>query len=166
MRYWLMKSEPGAFSIDDLRHQKVAGWDGVRNYQARNHLRAMKKGDLAFFYHSSVKPSGIVGMMEVVREAYPDPTQFDSNNKHHDPDSPPGNPRWSQVDVKFLGAFSRMLSLDEIKRVSALKDMVLLKRGWLSVQPVTPAEWEIILNICHSRTPSAGIRPGSPLSRG
>jgi len=148
MRYWLMKSEPEAFSIDDLKKQNVAGWDGVRNYQARNNIRTMGKGDQALFYHSSTKPAGIVGLMEIVREAYPDPTQFDPKNIHYDPDSPPGMPRWSQVDVRFLRAFQKILSLDEIKRIPKLKDMVLLKRPRLSTQPVTATEWKTILKLC------------------
>ena len=145
---WLMKSEPDAFSIHDLRKKKVAGWDGVRNYQARNFLRAMKKGERAFFYHSNTQPSGIVGMMEIVREAYPDPTQFDSRNTHYDPDSPQDAPRWSQVDVKFIKAFPRMLPLGKIREIPALKNMILLKRGRLSVQPVAPPEWDLIVKIC------------------
>jgi len=145
MRYWLMKSEPEAFSIDDLKKQKVVGWDGVRNYQARNYMRAMKKGDRALFYYSNTKPTGIIGMMEIAREAYPDPTQFNHKSDHYDPDSPVEAPRWSQVDVKFLKAFSKILPLDEIKGLPALQNMVLLKRGRLSVQPVTTQEWKTIL---------------------
>jgi predicted RNA-binding protein with PUA-like domain len=131
--YWLMKSEPEVFSIEHLRRKKVAGWDGVRNYQARNYLRAMRKDDLAFFYHSSVKPPAIVGLMEIVREAYPDPTAHE--------------PGWVQVDVQFVKAFSRMLSLDEIKKTPSLQTMMLLKRSRLSVQPVTPAEWKLLMKI-------------------
>jgi predicted RNA-binding protein with PUA-like domain len=148
MNYWLMKSEPDVFSIDHLRKQKIGGWDGVRNYQARNFIRAMKKKDRVLFYHSNAKPSGIAGIMEVAREAYPDPTQFDPQNKHYDPGSPPNAPRWSQVDVKFLKTFRKILPLDEIRGVPALQGMVLLKRGRLSVQPVTAAEWRVILRMC------------------
>jgi predicted RNA-binding protein with PUA-like domain len=148
VNYWLRKSEPDTFSIEDLKRKNREGWDGVRNYQARNHMRAMKKGDRAFFYHSSTHPAGIVGMMEIVREAYPDPTQFDPASLHYDPDSSRQTPRWCQVDVKFLHVFKKMLSLDDIKQISALQNMVLLKRGRLSVQPVTPTEWKIILKIC------------------
>ena len=104
-----MKSEPEAFSIEDLRRQGTAGWDGVRNYQARNYLRAMRKGDRAFFYHSSTAPPAIVGILEVVREAYPDPTQFDPRSDHYDPGSEPRAPRWDQVDVRFVRIFSRPL---------------------------------------------------------
>ncbi len=148
MKYWLMKSEPEAFSIEDLKRDDVAGWDGVRNYQARNFLRAMRKSDPALFYHSKAKPSAIVGVMEIVREAYPDPTQFDSKNEHYDPDSRPNAPRWVQVDVRFLKAFPRPLSLEDARRQPALKNMALLKRGRLSVQPVTPSEWRAIQALC------------------
>ncbi len=133
MNHWLMKSEPEAFSISDLRLKGTAGWDGVRNYQARNYLRAMRKGDLALFYHSNARPPAAVGIMEIAREAYPDPT------------SPEDASRWSQVDVRFLKEFPQPLSLDRIKAIPALKDMVLLTRGRLSVQPVTAREWDCIL---------------------
>ena len=130
MSYWLMKSEPDVFSVDDLRRKGVAGWDGVRNYQARNNLRAMRKGDLAFFYHSNAAPPAIVGLMEIVKEAYPDPTA--------------NRPGWDQVDVRFVKAFSQPLSLADINSNPALKDMVLVKNSRLSVQPVTAAEWKTI----------------------
>lgn len=154
MNYWLMKSEPEVFSIEDLQRNKTSGWDGVRNYQARNFLRQMRKGDLVLFYHSSADPSSIVGIAEIVREATPDPTQFDPKSMHYDPDSPPGAPRWSQVDVKFVSKFKKPLSLEEIKKIPALKEMVLLKRGRLSVQPVTPSEWKAVLKTC-SETPES-----------
>src|SRR5579872_1762576 len=125
MNYWLMKSEPDAFSIYDLQKKGVAGWDGVRNYQARNFMRTMKKGDRAFFYHSSTIPPAIVGTMAIVREAYPDPTQFDKKSDHYDPVSTREKQRWSQVDVKFLALFSKSLTLVEIRKVPALKEMVL-----------------------------------------
>src|ERR1017187_705133 len=124
--YWLMKSEPDVFSIEDLRRENVAGWEGVRNYQARNNLRAMKKGDAAFFYHSSTKTPAIVGLMRIVREAYPDSSTKD--------------PGWVQVDVKFIKVFAKPLSLDEIKRHPELGTMVLVKNSRLSVQPITPGE--------------------------
>ncbi|MEK7744648.1 MAG: EVE domain-containing protein [Elusimicrobiota bacterium] len=133
MNHWLMKSEPEVFSISDLRRLGTAGWDGVRNYQARNFLRAMRKGDLALFYHSNARPPAVVGIMEVAREAYPDPA------------SPEAASPWSQVDVRFLRAFPEPLSLDRIRSIPALKDMVLLKQGRLSVQPVTAREWNAIL---------------------
>jgi predicted RNA-binding protein with PUA-like domain len=140
MAYWLMKSEPDVFSVDDLRKKNVAGWDGVRNYQARNHLRAMKKGDLAFFYHSSTKPTAIVGVMEVVKEAYPDPTAEEAG--------------WDQVDVRFVKKFSHPVSLEDIKTIPSLSRMVLLKNSRLSVQPVTPQEWNTLTEILDA-TPSS-----------
>lgn len=133
MAHWLMKSEPDVFSIDDLRRKKVAGWDGVRNYQARNNLRAMRRGDTAFFYHSSTNPPAIVGIMQVVREAYPDPTAKE--------------PGWVQVDVRHVKTFPKLLTLEETKQVPALRNMVLLRNSRLSVQPVTVAEWNAILKI-------------------
>lgn len=145
MSYWLMKSEPDAFSIDDLQRKGVAGWDGVRNYQARNNLRAMKKGDFALFYHSSVQPPAIVGEMGIAREAYPDPSQFDPKSDYFDADSPPNAPRWVQVDVRFKRKFPRALPLPEIKALVPLRNMLLLTRGRLSVTPVTPMEWEEIM---------------------
>ncbi len=133
MQYWLMKSEPDTFSIDDLKRKGVAGWDGVRNYQARNNMRLMRRGDRAFFYHSSTKPTAIAGLMEIVREAYPDATAKE--------------PGWDQVDVKFIKAFSKPLTLEEIKSMPALKSMVLVRSSRLSVQPITPDEWKLLLNI-------------------
>jgi predicted RNA-binding protein with PUA-like domain len=122
-----MKSEPDVFSMEDLRREGVAGWDGVRNYQARNNLRAMRKGDLAFFYHSSIQPPGIAGLMKIIREAYPDTTTRE--------------PGWQQVDVQFQKVFPKLLTLDEIKRIPALKNMVLLRNSRLSVQPISATEW-------------------------
>jgi predicted RNA-binding protein with PUA-like domain len=145
MAFWLMKSEPATFSIEDLKRVNVGGWDGVRNYSARNFLRQMRPGEKALFYHSSVTPAAIVGLMEIVKAAYPDPTQFDRKSDHYDPGSKADAPRWSQVDVKFERIFKRPLTLGEIKEMPALKEMLLLKRGRLSVQPVTPAEFEAIL---------------------
>src|SRR5437660_782541 len=105
MTYWLMKSEPEAFSIDDLRRKGQSAWDGVRNFQARKNLRAMRAGDRAFFYHSSAKPTAIVGEMEIVREAHPDPTQFDPASPYFDSHASPAAPRWDQVEVRFLKVF-------------------------------------------------------------
>ncbi len=127
-----MKSEPDVFSIDDLCRENVAGWDGVRNYQARNNLRAMRRGDLVFFYHSSTKPMAIVGLMEVVREAYPDTSAKE--------------PGWDKVDVKFLKKFSSPISLEEIKHIPSLRSMVLVRNSRLSVQPVTPKEWKVLID--------------------
>jgi predicted RNA-binding protein with PUA-like domain len=145
MRYWLMKSEPNVFSIDDLKQQKVAGWDGVRNYQARNFLREMKKGDLAFFYHSSTSHPAVAGIVEIVREAYPDPTQFDRHHDSFDSGSTHDRPRWDQVDVRFVERFDTPLLLDDIRRIPALATMLLLRHSRLSVQPVTADEWRTLV---------------------
>lgn len=149
-RYWLMKSEPAAFSIDDLAAApgRRTCWDGVRNYQARNYLREMKKGDLALFYHSNADPPAAVGIVEVVREAYPDHTAFDPTDHHYDPKSRPDRPTWFMVDVALVRKFPRPLPLDELRRQAGLRRMVLLRKGSrLSVQPVTPGEWAIILKL-------------------
>lgn len=147
-RYWLMKSEPGAFSIQDL--QKAPGrttcWDGVRNYQARNYMRAMKVGDRVLFYHSNADPPAVVGIAEVVREAYPDSTAFDPKHRHYDPASKRDRPTWDMVDIRFLAAFTAPLPLERLRTVSRLKGMELLRRGSrLSVQPVRPEEWAAIM---------------------
>ncbi len=145
MNYWLFKSEPDAFSIDDLKAMKGKKdhWDGIRNYQARNLMRDdMKKGDLGFFYHSSCKVPGIVGTVEVVREAYPDYTALDPESKYYDPKASEENPRWVMVDVKFKSKFDKVLSLEYLRTIDELSDMVLLRKGSrLSIQPVTEAEW-------------------------
>jgi len=149
-RYWLMKSEPEVFSIQHLAKAKnqTAFWDGVRNYQARNLLRdQIQVGDGVLFYHSSADPPGVAGTATVVKAASPDPTQFDPKNDHHDPDSPTEAPRWFGVDVKLEKIFKRLIPLDELKGVAALKNMVLLQRSRLSVQPVTPEEWRAIVDL-------------------
>lgn len=146
--YWLLKSEPESFSIQDLEKapKKTTFWDGVRNYQARNYLRdSIKNGDMVFFYHSNADPPGIVGVAEVVKEGYPDHTAFDPKDHHYDPKSNPKNPTWYMVDIKHVKTFKRVIGLDELRDVSALKNMVLLQKGSrLSVQPVTSKEWETI----------------------
>ena len=151
MRYWLMKTEPGEFGIDDLarRPRKTEPWDGVRNYQARNMMRdEMKKGDRAFIYHSNCEAPGIVGIASVVREGYPDSTAFDPEDKHYDPKSDPANPRWYLVDVKFERRLRRTISLTELKAQAALEGMALVRRGnRLSVMPVSEREWEYILSL-------------------
>ena len=151
MAYWLMKSEPDEFSIDDLkaRPKKTEPWDGVRNYQARNMMRdQMKKGDSVFFYHSNCDVPGIVGIAKVVKEGYPDPTAFDPHDKHYDPKSDPQAPRWFLVDVKFQRKLKRTISLTELKQEAALENFPLVRRGnRLSVMPVGEAEWEHILNL-------------------
>jgi predicted RNA-binding protein with PUA-like domain len=150
-RHWLMKSEPSVFSIDDLyiAPKRTSHWDGVRNYQARNFLRdSIKKGDLVFFYHSNADPSGIAGLAEVVREGYPDWTAFEKNDQHFDPRSNPESPTWFMVDIKHVKTFKALLTLDQLKSISALKNMVLLQKGSrLSVQPVSEKEWNAIIKI-------------------
>jgi predicted RNA-binding protein with PUA-like domain len=143
--YWLYKTEPTTFSIEDLRRVGRTAWEGVRNYQARNHLREAKVGDLVFLYHSSAKPMAVAGIAKVVKAAYPDPSQFDTKSGYYDKDSKRDDPRWSLVDIEFLEAFEHPVTLDEMKSMPALKDMVLLKRGRLSVQPVTAQEWAAIV---------------------
>ncbi len=151
MKYWLMKSEPDEFSIDDLRQRpkRTEPWDGVRNYQARNMMRdQMKKGDGVLFYHSNCEEPGIVGVAKVVREGYPDPTAFDPEDKHYDPKSDPDDPRWYHVDVKFVRKLKRTIALAEIKRHPELAEMPLVRRGnRLSVMPVTESEWEFVLGL-------------------
>jgi predicted RNA-binding protein with PUA-like domain len=151
--YWLVKSEPGTFSFDDLlaRPDRTTFWDGVRNFAARGHLRAMKKGDCVFFYHSSADPSAIVGIAEVAREAYPDPTALDPADPHYDPKSNPDAPTWFMVDVRAIEPLPRPVSLDEIKKNKALASMALVRLGRLSVQPVTPKEWETILKMARTK---------------
>lgn len=153
MNHWLLKSEPETFSIDDLaaRPKKTAAWDGVRNYQARNMLRdAVKKGDTAFFYHSSCAVPGIAGIVSVVRGGYPDATALDPRHAHYDPESKAGEPRWYVVDVKWRRKFARIITLEELRRHAdgALADLLVLKRGnRLSVMPVTKADWDFILSL-------------------
>jgi len=152
VQHWLLKSEPTCFSIDDLRRakKKTTSWDGVRNYQSRNFLRAMKVGDRAFFYHSSCDPPAVVGVVEVVREAYPDPTAWDPDDDHFDAKASPENPVWSMVDVKLVEIFPREIPLDELRTVKALAGMELLRRGSrLSVQPVTAAQFRAIEKLGH-----------------
>ncbi len=147
-RHWLVKSEPDAFSFDDLMAspRRTSHWDGVRNFQARNTLRdGMKKGDLVFFYHSSADPTAIVGVAEVVREGYPDHTAFDKSDSHYDPKSKPDAPTWFMVDLKGVEKLKRPVTLAELRTVKGLERMVLLQKGSrLSVQPVSPKEWDII----------------------
>lgn len=149
MNHWLMKSEPDAFSIDDLKRKKREAWDGVRNYQARNFMRdGMRPGDKVFFYHSNCAVPGIVGIAEVATDAYPDPSQFDPKSKYFDPGSSRDNPRWMLVDVKFVKKLKRTISLDELKGDPALDGMALLRKGnRLSVMPVEAAHWRHILTL-------------------
>jgi predicted RNA-binding protein with PUA-like domain len=151
MNYWLMKSEPDTFGIDDLfkRPAQTEHWDGVRNYQARNMMRDdMKIGDQVFFYHSNCDEPGIVGIMQVVRESYPDFTAFDPDDKHFDPKSNPDKPTWYMVDVQFVRKLSRNISLRELKLKTELADLALLRRGnRLSIMPVNAEQWAFILNL-------------------
>lgn len=143
-----MKSEPDAYSIEDLAKDGTTHWDGVRNYQARNLMRdEMKVGDRVLYYHSQLRPPGVVGLAEVVREAYPDHTSWDPHSGYFDPRSTPQDPLWSMVDIAFVRKFPRMVTIDELKEYPELGDMVLLKRPRLSVQPVRPAEYEFILDL-------------------
>ena len=151
MNYWLMKSEPNAFSIDDLKNMpdQTEHWDGVRNYQARNMMRDdMKVGDRVFFYHSNCEVPGIVGIMEVVREGYPDHTAFDPQSKYFDPKSDPQNPRWMMVDIKYVRHTGRVISLAELKSHDVLENMPLVRKGnRLSIMPVSADEWNYILGL-------------------
>jgi predicted RNA-binding protein with PUA-like domain len=153
MNYWLLKSEPGTFGIDDLAAlpKQTTSWDGVRNYQARNMLRdSMKKGDTAFFYHSSCEIPGIAGIVRIEREGYPDKTAFDRKDPHYDPESVKSDPRWYVVDVKLVRKLKHLITLEELRKHAReeLADLVVLKRGnRLSVTPVTRSEWEFILSL-------------------
>lgn len=147
MNYWLFKTEPDEFSIDDLEALGATPerWNGIRNYQARNFLRdGVAVGDEVLVYHSSCKRVGIAGSARVVRAAYPDPDQFDPENKYYDPKASPDQVRWYCVDLVFRSRFRELLPLAQLKSTPGLEDMVLLHQGRLSVQPVTPQEWTII----------------------
>lgn len=151
MNYWLMKSEPSEFGIDDLidMPDQTEHWDGVRNYQARNMMRDdMKIGDQVFFYHSNCKEPGIVGIMEVAKEGYPDFTAFDPDDKHFDPKSDPEKPRWFMVDIKFVRKLKRTITLKELKEKPELADLALVRRGnRLSIMPVSAEQWNFILGL-------------------
>jgi len=151
MANWLFKSEPDVFGIDDLAAQpgKTDHWDGVRNYQARNFMRdRMAVGDRGFFYHSNTKEPGIVGIVEIAREAYPDHTAFDPEDPHHDPKSGPDNPRWFMVDVKFVRKLDRTITLTELKQHPELEDLPLVRKGnRLSVMPIEDHHWDFILSL-------------------
>ena len=156
MRYWLMKSEPDEFSIDDLAAapDKTVAWFGVRNYQARNFMRdQMKVGDQVFFYHSSCPEPGIAGLATVSKQAYPDSTQFEKKSKYFDPKATSETPRWFNVDVKYRKK-SRLVSLDELRTHPELQHMRILQKGnRLSITPVDPAEWEFILGLMKKKAP-------------
>ena len=155
MRYWLMKSEPDEFSIDDLARAKhqTTPWFGVRNYQARNFMRdQMQLGDRALFYHSSCPEPGVAGIVEVSRLAYPDASQFDPRSPYYDPKSTREAPRWLNVDVKLVRK-TRLVALAQLRETPALEDMVILRRGnRLSITPVTPAQWRIVEKLADRKT--------------
>jgi predicted RNA-binding protein with PUA-like domain len=149
MKYWLMKSEPTDYSIDDLKRDRREPWDGIRNYQVRNMLRDdMKKGDLALFYHSNAAEIGVVGVIEIVKAAYPDPTQFDPSSAHPDPKSDPANPRWLCVDVKFKRKLPRLVTLAELKIQKSLADLPVVKKGnRLSIMPIKKVHFDRIIKL-------------------
>lgn len=152
MKHWLMKTEPSVFSVDDLAAapKRTTCWDGVRNYQARNFMRDMRRGDRVFLYHSNCAAPGIAGIAKVVNEAYPDPTAFDPRDAHHDPKSDPDNPRWYMVDIMLERKLERVIELAELKEYvdGALREFVLLRRGnRLSVLPVTAQQWNFVLSL-------------------
>jgi predicted RNA-binding protein with PUA-like domain len=154
VKYWLIKSEPEAYSIDDLERDGVEHWDGVRNFQARNIMRdQMKVGDRVLFYHSSTKPPGVAGIAEVTSGPYPDHTQFDPKSKYFDESSDPDDPRWIMVDMKFVEKLPRLVSLPELREHRALADMVLLNRSRLSVQPVTKKHFDYIVRLASEPAP-------------
>jgi predicted RNA-binding protein with PUA-like domain len=149
MAHWLLKSEPETFGIEHLKAKTSEPWDGVRNYTARNNLMAMKVGEEGFFYHSSCDVPGVVGVLRIVREAYPDPSQFDPNSKYFDAKATEAKPRWFCPDVAYVKTFARVVSLREIKQTPGLQDMVVASATWsrLSVSPVTDKEWDIMCEL-------------------
>lgn len=153
MKYWLLKTEPSSYSIDDLQRDGSTGWDGVRNYQARNFMRdQMKIGDLALIYHSNAKPAGVVGLARVCRESHPDETAQDPQDIHFDPKASPENPRWFMVDIEFVEKFPRMIPLTFIKEHPVLQEMVVAQRGSrLSITPVEPTHFEMILQAAREK---------------
>jgi predicted RNA-binding protein with PUA-like domain len=152
-RYWLMKSEPEVFSIDDLLKKGRTSWDGVRNYQARNYMRDdMKIGDPVLYYHSNAEPSGVAGLARVASEPKPDPTAWDKNSEYFDPKSPKDNPRWFMVDIEFEEKFNTFLPLAKLKDTRGLEEMVVVQPGSrLSVQPVTKGQYDIIIKLGRGR---------------
>jgi predicted RNA-binding protein with PUA-like domain len=147
MAFWLVKSEPESFGIDDLARMTVEHWDGVRNYSARNNLMAMKLGEQAFFYHSSCEVPGVAGICEVAREAYPDHTQFDPESKYFDPKATEEKPRWFMPDMKFVRKFDHVVPLSEIRNTPGLQDMEMFRYNRLSVSRVSDKEWDIIMDL-------------------
>ena len=145
-RYWLLKCEPSAYSIDDLERDGRTGWEGVRNYQARNYMRdEVRPGDGAIFYASNADPAGATGVARVVRGGYPDPFQFEKDHHYEDPGSDPSDPRWYTFDIEFVEKFPRVVTLEEMREVAALREMMILRRGnRLSVTPLTKGEFETL----------------------
>ena len=147
-QYWLMKSEPGTYSIDDLERDGETSWDGVRNYQARNFMRdEMREGDRVLFYHSNASPPGVAGVARVSREGHPDETAQDPSSDYHDPKATPDDPRWFMVDIRFVRKLPRLVPLAELKDDPALEDMVVTGRSRLSVQPVDERHFEHVLRM-------------------
>ncbi|HEY5258528.1 MAG TPA: EVE domain-containing protein [Candidatus Baltobacteraceae bacterium] len=154
MRYWLFKSEPESYSFERLRKEKVTPWSGVRNFQARNNMIEMKVGDLGFFYHSSCAVPGAVGIVKVVREAYPDDTAFQKGGDYYDPRSRPDKPIWKMVDVEYVEPLAHEVPLSRMRAEPRLFGMALLRRGQrLSVQPIMPDEWKIVLELSKTQAP-------------
>ncbi|MGH1346900.1 MAG: EVE domain-containing protein [Nannocystales bacterium] len=151
-QFWLMKSEPDAYSIDDLERDGSEPWDGIRNYQARNFMRAMNVGDLVLFYHSNAKPPGVVGVAKVCKTAYPDHTAWDAKSKYFDPKSPQDNPRWEMVDLEFVEKTPNIVSLADLKADPALTDMVVTQKSRLSVQPVGKEHFKHVLSVAGAKT--------------
>jgi predicted RNA-binding protein with PUA-like domain len=148
MSYWLMKSEPDVFGIDRLQHEQTTLWDGVRNYQARNFLKSMQVGDLAFFYHSNTNPPGIVGLMEITESMVVDPSQFDAAGEYFDPKATPENPRWHTVRVQYVQTFDRALSLSELREAFSAEELLVVKQGnRLSVLPILDEVADRILRL-------------------
>ena len=150
--FWLCKTDPDVYSIDDLKRDRVTGWEGVRNYQARNFMRdGMQPGDRVLVYHSNAEPTGVAGVAEVVGAAKPDPTQFDAKSEYHDPASKRDEPRWLMRDLRFAERFARVVTLEELRAAPALRAMVALQKGnRLSVTPVTKAEFDAVLRLAKS----------------
>jgi predicted RNA-binding protein with PUA-like domain len=150
MRHWLMKSEPESFSIEHLRSKHRSSWDGVRNYQARNHMREMTVGDPVLFYHSNADPTGVAGEARVVRTVYPDHSAWDPASPYFDAKSTPAAPRWEMVDVEYVSSLPRVVTLTELRGIPELRGMVLLENSRLSVQPVTPEQYRTIVSLARS----------------
>ncbi len=155
-RYWLMKSEPETYSIDDLERDGTTPWEGIRNYQARNYMRDdMQLGDGVLFYHSNAKPPGVVGIGKITRTSYPDHFAFDKKSKYFDAKSDPENPRWMMVDVSYVSTFKRTVSLGELKEIPELSEMLVIRKGMrLSVQPVQKDEFALVKKLGNRKAPA------------